>query len=81
MTEATLAGAKILTRTPAGYRNGKPPAPSRPPPPLHPGARRMRRAVATVGPLEGLATAAGYQVESAGTLPLLRYITAVRPAN
>jgi ubiquinone/menaquinone biosynthesis C-methylase UbiE len=55
--------------------------PSRPPLPLHPGARRMRRAAATVGPLEELAAAAGYQVESAGTLPLLRYITAVRPAS
>lgn len=39
----------------------------------------MRRAAATVGPLEELAAAAGYRVESAGTLPLLRYVTAVRP--
>jgi ubiquinone/menaquinone biosynthesis C-methylase UbiE len=54
--------------------------PSRRPLPLHPGAGRMRRAAATVGPLEDLAVAAGYQVESAGTLPLLRYVTAVRPA-
>jgi ubiquinone/menaquinone biosynthesis C-methylase UbiE len=54
--------------------------PARRPLPLHPGAGRMRRAAATVGPLEDLAVAAGYQVESAGTLPLLRYVTAVRPA-
>ena len=53
--------------------------PARRPLPLHPGGRRMRRAAATVGPLEELAAAAGYQVESAGTLPLLRYVTAVRP--
>jgi len=33
-----------------------------------------------VGLLEDLAGGAGYQVESAGTLPLLRYVTAVRPA-
>ena len=39
----------------------------------------MRRAAATVGPLEELAVGAGYQVESAGALPLLRYITAIRP--
>jgi len=30
-------------------------------------------------PLEDLASSAGYQVESAGKLPILRYITAVRP--
>jgi ubiquinone/menaquinone biosynthesis C-methylase UbiE len=53
--------------------------PSRRPLPLHPGGTRMRHAAATVGPLEELAAGAGYQVESAGTLPLLRYITAVRP--
>ena len=39
----------------------------------------MRRAAATVGPLEELAAAAGYRVESAGTLPLLRYVLAIRP--
>lgn len=55
--------------------------PARRPLPLHPGARRMRRAAATVGPLEELAAAAGYRVESAGTLPLLRYVTAVRPGS
>jgi len=45
----------------------------------HPGGRRMRRAAQTVGPLEELAVRAGYQLESAGTLPLLRYVVAVRP--
>jgi ubiquinone/menaquinone biosynthesis C-methylase UbiE len=49
--------------------------------PLHPGARRTRHAAATVGPLEELATAAGYRVESAGRLPLLRYILAIRPED
>lgn len=47
--------------------------------PRHPGARRMHRAVATVGPLEDLATAAGYRVESSARLPLLQYVLAVRP--
>jgi ubiquinone/menaquinone biosynthesis C-methylase UbiE len=46
---------------------------------LHPGARRMHRAAVAAGPLEDLATAAGYRVESRGDLPLLRYVTAVRP--
>jgi ubiquinone/menaquinone biosynthesis C-methylase UbiE len=55
--------------------------PVRSPFPLHPGARRMRRAAATVGPLGELAAAAGYQVETVGTLPLLRYITAIRPGS
>lgn len=55
--------------------------PARRPFPLHPGGRRMRRAAATVGSLEELAADAGYQVESAGNLPLLRYITAVRPEH
>jgi ubiquinone/menaquinone biosynthesis C-methylase UbiE len=53
--------------------------PSRQPLPLHPGARRMRQAAATVGALEDLAAAAGYEVESSGQLPLLRYVLAVRP--
>jgi SAM-dependent methyltransferase len=53
--------------------------PSRRPFPLHPGGGRMRHAAATVGPLEELAAGAGYRVESAGTLPLLRYVTAARP--
>jgi ubiquinone/menaquinone biosynthesis C-methylase UbiE len=53
--------------------------PSRHTVPLHPGARRTHRAVATVGSLEDLAAAAGYQVESSGVLPLLRYVLAVRP--
>ena len=48
--------------------------------PRHPGARRMHRAVATVGPLEDLAAVAGYRVESSSAgLPLLRYVLAVRP--
>jgi SAM-dependent methyltransferase len=46
---------------------------------LHLGGRRETRATAVADPLRGLAAAAGYQVESAGKLPLLRYITAVRP--
>ena len=54
--------------------------PSRRPLPLHPGGQRMRRAAATVGPLEELAAAAGYRVESAGRLPLLRYVVATRLA-
>ena len=69
-------------------RPGKSPAeaenadfdPSRMPLPLHPGARRTHRAVATVGPLEDLAAAAGLRIEAAGKLPLLRYVVAVRPA-
>ena len=52
--------------------------PARPPIPLHPGARRTHRAVATVGPLEELATAAGYQIESSGKLPMMRYTLAMR---
>jgi len=54
-------------------------APSRRPLPLHPGGRRMRRAAATVSPLEELAATAGYRVESTGQLPLLRYVLATRP--
>ena len=55
--------------------------PSRRPFPLHPGGGRMRRAAATVGPLEELAAAAGYQVESRGELPLLSYVLAIRPVR
>jgi ubiquinone/menaquinone biosynthesis C-methylase UbiE len=55
--------------------------PSRRPLPLHPGGRRMHRAAATVGPLEELAATAGYQVESTGQLPLLRYVLAIRPEH
>ncbi len=47
-------------------------------PRLHGGAARMRHAAATTGPLDDLAAAAGYQVETLGTLPLLRYVIAVR---
>jgi ubiquinone/menaquinone biosynthesis C-methylase UbiE len=52
--------------------------PSRRAPRLHGGAARMRHAAATTGPLDDLAAAAGYQVEALGTLPLLRYVIAVR---
>jgi ubiquinone/menaquinone biosynthesis C-methylase UbiE len=52
--------------------------PSRPLLPLHPGARRMQHAAAATAPLDQLATAAGYRVEGLGTLPLLRYVTAVK---
>jgi ubiquinone/menaquinone biosynthesis C-methylase UbiE len=55
--------------------------PARRPLPLHPGAWKMRRAAAATGALEQLATTAGYRVVSAGKLPLLRYILAVRPAE
>jgi len=54
--------------------------PSRRPLSLHPGGQRMRRAAATVGPLEELAAGAGYRVESSGRLSLLRYVVATRPA-
>ena len=50
-------------------------------PPASPRGGRMRRAAATVGSLEELAAAAGYRVESAGTLPLLRYVLAIRPGD
>jgi ubiquinone/menaquinone biosynthesis C-methylase UbiE len=52
--------------------------PSRRVPSLHGGAARMRHAAATTGPLDDLAAAAGYRVEALGTLPLLRYVIAVR---
>jgi ubiquinone/menaquinone biosynthesis C-methylase UbiE len=52
--------------------------PTRRAPRLHGGAARMRHAAATTGPLDDLAVTAGYRVEAAGTLPLLRYVTAVR---
>jgi ubiquinone/menaquinone biosynthesis C-methylase UbiE len=55
--------------------------PSRQPLPLHPGGQRMRRAAATVGPLEELAARARYRVESSGRLPLLRYALAIRPED
>lgn len=55
--------------------------PSRRPLPMHAGGRRMRRAAATVGPLEELAAAAGYRVESTGQLPLLCYVLASRPEH
>jgi ubiquinone/menaquinone biosynthesis C-methylase UbiE len=52
--------------------------PSRPVLPLHPGASRMQRAAAATGPLHELAAAAGYQVQDHGTLPLLRYVIAIK---
>ena len=55
--------------------------PARQPLPLHPGGRRTRHAAATVGSLEELAASAGYQVESSGQLPLLRYVVAIRPQD
>lgn len=48
--------------------------------PLHPGGRRTHRAVESAGPLEDLAAAAGYRVESSGKLTLLRYVLAAREA-
>jgi ubiquinone/menaquinone biosynthesis C-methylase UbiE len=55
--------------------------PARRPLPLHPGGQRMRRAAATVGPLEELAATAGYRLESSGELPLLHYVVAIRPEH
>jgi ubiquinone/menaquinone biosynthesis C-methylase UbiE len=49
--------------------------------PLHRGAARMQHAAASTGPLDELATQAGYQIQAQGTLPLLRYIVAVRPKS
>ena len=46
--------------------------------PLHRGAARMRHAAASTGPLDDLAATAGFQVRAHGTLPLLRYVTAVK---
>lgn len=55
--------------------------PFRRPLPLHPGGWRMRRASATVGPLDQLAATAGYRVQSSGRLSLLRYVLATRPRD
>ena len=55
--------------------------PARPGLMRHPGSARTRQAVATVGPLEDLAAAAGYRIKATGTLPLLRYVQAVRPES
>jgi hypothetical protein len=44
---------------------------------MHHSPRRQR--LAATDPLGDLVAAAGYQVESWGKLPLLRYIVAVRP--
>jgi ubiquinone/menaquinone biosynthesis C-methylase UbiE len=53
--------------------------PSRQVLPLHRGAARMQHAAASTSPLDELAAAAGYQVQRQGTLPLLRYVAAIRP--
>lgn len=45
---------------------------------LHRGAARMQRAAASAGPLDELAASAGYHIQDRGTLPLLRYVAAVR---
>lgn len=77
--EAAFAEMYRVTR-PGGHLLVADFDPSRQAFPRHPGARRMHRAVATVGPLEDLAAAAGYQVESSSAgLPPLRYVLAVRP--
>jgi ubiquinone/menaquinone biosynthesis C-methylase UbiE len=46
---------------------------------LHLRLRGLRPDTATADPLADLAMAAGYQLESWGTVPLLRYIVAIRP--
>ncbi len=78
--EAAFRGMYRVTR-PGGRLLAADFDPSRRPLPLHPGGRRMRRAAATVGPLEELAAAAGYRVESSGSLPLLHYVLAIRPED
>ena len=76
MYRVTKPGGRMLA---ADFDPARRPLP--PPLPLHRGGSRMRRAAATVGSLEELAAAAGYRVESAGTLPLLRYVLAIRPGG
>jgi ubiquinone/menaquinone biosynthesis C-methylase UbiE len=44
---------------------------------LHPGGRATRHGDAV--PLDDLATAAGFRVQTRGDLPMLRYVRAVRP--
>jgi len=48
---------------------------------LHLRLRALRPDAAAADPLADLAEAAGYQVESWGTVPLLRYILAIRPRS
>jgi ubiquinone/menaquinone biosynthesis C-methylase UbiE len=72
MYRVTRAGGRLLVADFDPSRRG-----SR----RHPGARRMHRAVATVGPLEDLVAAAGYRVDPSARLPLLRYVLAVRPEH
>ncbi len=46
--------------------------------PLHRGAARMRHAAASTGPLDELVGMVGYRVQAHGTLPLLRYVVAIK---
>jgi hypothetical protein len=48
---------------------------------LHFGEQGPRPTMAADDPLGDLAAAAGYQIESWGRLPLLRYVVAVRPQD
>lgn len=45
---------------------------------VHRGAARAQHAAASIGPLDQLAAQSGYQVTASGTLPLLRYVAAVK---
>ena len=65
MYRVTKPGGRLLTAdlTPAPYFHGRGPGPDAP----------------DSDPMGELATTAGYQIESWGKLPLLRYIVAVRP--
>jgi ubiquinone/menaquinone biosynthesis C-methylase UbiE len=68
MYRVTRPGGRLLTADMASLLHSR----GRPEP-------REQQATEAADPLPDLATAAGYQVESAGKLPLLRYIVAVRP--
>jgi hypothetical protein len=46
---------------------------------LHLRLRGLRPDTAAADPLADLAEAAGFQIESWGTVPLLHYVVAVRP--
>jgi ubiquinone/menaquinone biosynthesis C-methylase UbiE len=47
---------------------------------MHLRIRGLRPDTASADPLADLATAAGYQIESWGKVPLLRYVVAIRRA-
>jgi hypothetical protein len=47
---------------------------------MHLRIRSLRPDTASADPLADLATAAGYQIESWGKVPLLRYVVAIRRA-